>query len=419
MEIQMETHSGLKQTAKIESVSNTTLFHRFEMEKELIRNVLIHSSHPLTIKSKGRVLQSVSKSKPALKSLTNIFKVFFCLARNLTLVALVSNTFNIWMPLLLFIESFLMVGMWTHDVHYITEMYVGIFHSRLDVFNFIRMTFSSNPSPSKITLLNDYGYSNKFFANVSGEVSVLLMLLIASIVIKASNIFVKSEKLRSVGSKLRPVWNGYICWMTPKLMTMAGFQFRGATKVLSGLDILNCILAALSIIGVILFIGLMIVQVRKINSKLEYIEESRLQIGFAERLDYMRDFEFDCLQYSMLHYPVMNQIRLTFSFLCVGFAPDFHYVQFGGVLAAQVFYMMMQISCSPYIRVRDKIFYPILDFFYSIYLLCNSPIIQSSSAWASSTTCATSISPSNWKPSCSPCYALSLCPRWRSSWPTS
>ena len=73
----------------------------------------------------------------------------------------------------------------------------------------------------------------------------------------------------------------------------------------------------------------------------------------------------------MLYYPVMNQIRLTFGFLCVGFAPYFHYVQFGGVLAAQVFYLMTQISCSPYIKTKDKILYPVIDFFYSIYLLCN------------------------------------------------
>ena len=72
----------------------------------------------------------------------------------------------------------------------------------------------------------------------------------------------------------------------------------------------------------------------------------------------------------MLYYPVINQIRLIFGFLCAGVAPDFHYVQFGGVLAGQVFYLMMQISSSPYTSLKDKILYPILDFFYSVFLLC-------------------------------------------------
>ena len=151
---------------------------------------------------------------------------------------------------------------------------------------------------------------------------------------------------------------------------MAGLQFRGMTKTPSGADIINCLLAAVAAVAIIIYTVMLIMQVRRINSKLEYIEESRHQIGMAGRIDYLRDFEFDCLQYSMLYYPVMNQIRLTFAFLCNGFAPDFHHIQFGGVLAGQVFYLMMQISCSPYIKTKDKVLYPILDFLYAVYLLC-------------------------------------------------
>ena len=342
-----------------------------EIEKENIKSLFLNSSRKLSVKgSNGRMLNSVEKGESFFVGVSRMIQVVVCLCRNIVLVALVTNSFSMWLPLLLFIESFMMVGFWTHDVHYITKMYVNIFNSKLDGFNLLRMMFSKNPTESKISIINDYGYSNKFFANISGEVAVLVLLLIASIAIKSSNIFIKSEKIRSISSKIRPVWNGYICWMTPKLLTMAGLQFRGMTLTPSGLDILNCLLAALAIVGIIVYIVLLIVQIRKINSKLEYIEESRLQIGTADRVDYMKDFEFDCLQYSMLYYPVMNQIRLTFGFLCLGFAPDFHYVQFGGILAIQVFYLMMQISCSPYIKIKDKILYPILDFLYSVYLLC-------------------------------------------------
>lgn len=161
-----------------------------------------------------------------------------------------------------------MVGFWTHDAHYITAMYMSIFNSKLDGFNLLRMMFSKNPTESKISIINDYGYSNKFFANVSGEISVLVILLIASIVIKFSNIFIKSQKVRSISSKIRPVWNGYICWMTPKLMTMAGLQFKGMTSTPTGLDTLNSFLAALAIVGIIVYIVLLVFQIRKINSKL-------------------------------------------------------------------------------------------------------------------------------------------------------
>lgn len=83
----------------------------------------------------------------------------------------------------------------------------------------------------------------------------------------------------------------------------------------------------------------------------------------------MKDFEFDCLEYSNLYYPVMNLGRIIIGHLCLGFAPDFHYVQFGGVIAGQVFYMMIQISSSGYKDARNKIMYPIIDFLYIIFLL--------------------------------------------------
>jgi hypothetical protein len=71
----------------------------------------------------------------------------------------------------------------------------------------------------------------------------------------------------------------------------------------------------------------------------------------------------------MLYYPVINLSRLIFAHLCIGLAPNFHYVQFGGVVAAQVFYFMIQITCSGYNTARHKIISPILDFIYSFYLV--------------------------------------------------
>lgn len=65
----------------------------------------------------------------------------------------------------------------------------------------------------------------------------------------------------------------------------------------------------------------------------------------------------------------MNLGRIIIGHLCLGFAPDFHYVQFGGVIAGQVFYMMIQISSSGYKDTRNKIMYPILDFLYIIFLV--------------------------------------------------
>lgn len=172
-----------------------------------------------------------------------------------------------------------------------------------------------------------------------------------------------------MNSKLKPMWNGYLFWMSPKMLSLSGFCLRLATSSPSGMQIFNFLISGLTIAIVAVFFVLLIVQVRKISGKLEYIEESRLEIGLAGRLDYMKDFQFDCLQYSMLYYPSMHLAKLMLGHLCLGFAYDYHYVQFGGVIAAHVMYMMIQISSSGYKIKRDKIIYPFVDFIYVLFYL--------------------------------------------------
>lgn len=57
---------------------------------------------------------------------------------------------------------------------------------------------------------------------------------------------------------------------------------------------------------------------------------------------------------------------------CIGFGYDFHYVQYGGVIAAHVLFMMIQISSSGYKLKRNKITYPIMDFLFIIFCLGKS-----------------------------------------------
>lgn len=79
-------------------------------------------------------------------------------------------------------------------------------------------------------------------------------------------------------------------WMTPKILSLAGLSLRLAPENPSGAQILHLVLAAVGIVIMILYFALLIIQVRKISSKLEYIEESRLELGIAGRIDYMKDF---------------------------------------------------------------------------------------------------------------------------------
>jgi len=100
--------------------------------------------------------------------------------------------------------------------------------SKVSIFNFIRSilfnTFGFETS-SNIYLAN-YGLSNRFVLNCSGELVVLALVLLIFIVIKVSTMFCKSERMRLMSSKIRPLFNGYMFWMCPRILSMAGFSLR-------------------------------------------------------------------------------------------------------------------------------------------------------------------------------------------------
>ena len=100
------------------------------------------------------------------------------------------------------------------------------------------------------------------------------------------------------------------------------------------------------------------------------------ELGLTSRISYKRAFEFDFIEFSMLYYPFVNQVRITAMFLCVGFSAKNHTAQQGAVLIGQFVSMMMLICCSPYMKTRDKLVYPILDFMFLAYLLCTYPFMQ-------------------------------------------
>ena len=117
--------------------------------------------------------------------------------------------------------------------------------------------------------------------------------------------------------------------------------------------------------------------VRKINEKVEYIDESRNEIGLVTRLDYKNDFEFDCLQFSNLYYPLMNYMRLLVFFIPIGASYDFAYASFGGVIVSQLLYIMFSVSFSGFVKSRDSLVYPLCDFLFMILQLGNFLFYQS------------------------------------------
>ena len=193
------------------------------------------------------------------------------------------------MPMLTFMESFMMIGLLTNDKHYLNDFYYNTFNSNLDVMNLIRMGFSPEKDPNTLEILSRYGLSNLVFFNISGEIFLLLIVLAITLILKGLLICFKIEKLRYASTKLRPIWNGLIFYLLPRILTFSGYQFRSFTDSTSPV-IINGILASLLVIGYIVFFAMLISQTKKINSRYDYLEDSIFEIGLARRYDYNAEF---------------------------------------------------------------------------------------------------------------------------------
>jgi len=101
-------------------------------------------------------------------------------------------------------------------------------NSKISIFNFVRLTLFNTFGfeTSSNAYLENYGLTNRFILNCSGELIILALVLIICIVIKVSTMFCKSERMRLMSSKIRPMFNGYFFWMCPRMLSMAGFSLR-------------------------------------------------------------------------------------------------------------------------------------------------------------------------------------------------
>lgn len=105
--------------------------------------MFVHSRSDIRISANGRLLQSVDASPAAFDSIATFITYFFSGCRNVVILALATNTFDIWMPLLMFVECFLALSVWTHNAHMFTTIFKNYYSSKVDLMNFVRLTLTS------------------------------------------------------------------------------------------------------------------------------------------------------------------------------------------------------------------------------------------------------------------------------------
>lgn len=80
------------------------------------------------------------------------------------------------------------------------------------------------------------------------------------------------------------------------------------------------------------------------------------------RIKYEEDFSFDCISWRNIYYPCMNYIRLFVYFLPIGLIWDCKELTYGAPIASQFLILIMDTTSSPYILIKDKILFPLLNF---------------------------------------------------------
>lgn len=306
------------------------------------------------------------------------FKALLLISRNLILVAIITNTFDTFLPYLLLCESFLMVGLWTCQKHYLGVMYSGIFGSYWDIMNAIRLMMQPTLDTGNLPQLAQYGFGPLLLFNLSGEFFVALLLLAFTILSRVTAICLNYERLRRMAANLRPIWNGFFFAIAPRVATFTGLHWRlvGAN---GGFDALNGIVCSvMSAVLVFYFIALLI-QTRRVNEKVERLEEGAEALGLVKRIDIKKNFEFDCIRFAAIYVPCLNYLKVLLYCLPIGFFWDYYYLSYGGPITAQLLIIMAEVSSGNYRLRRDRVFFPIQQFLMLIIHLCTPFFMQASS----------------------------------------
>ena len=92
----------------------------------------------------------------------------------------------------MFMETFMMLGLLTNNKHYLDTFYYDTFNSKLDLMNFVRMSFSPQQDASTLEILTRYNFSNQLFFNIAGEFFFIILILFLTFVLKILQIFIKN-----------------------------------------------------------------------------------------------------------------------------------------------------------------------------------------------------------------------------------
>jgi hypothetical protein len=178
--------------------------------------------------------------------------------------------------------------------------------------------------------------SASIFVNLIPDICLIGVATLVYIITKILAVLIKNEMVRKINFAFKSIWNGLVYVESMRFCFFVGLQARFLMFDGFG-NILN--VAIMGVVAVVI-IGYPIKLGIEIKGFIEDRENTQLMtsIGLIETLDQDKRFEFDCLKYSNMYFPVMNYVRHVIFFSCIGASFDFTKVQIGGTIMALFLY---------------------------------------------------------------------------------
>jgi hypothetical protein len=88
-----------------------------------------------------------------------------------------------------------MLAFLDNEKHYLEDFYKNILNSKIDIFNLIRLNIINGMVSDKTrgnSLITTYGFTGNLIYNVSGEIAIILLFVIATVILKAGGAIVKN-----------------------------------------------------------------------------------------------------------------------------------------------------------------------------------------------------------------------------------
>ena len=177
------------------------------------------------------------------------------------------------------------------------------------------------------------------------------------------------EKARAHLTKLRPRWNGLFNALLPRLATIGGAHLWAGHA--AGSFLVSVVLKAMMVAYWIV----LLIQLRRVMAKGAMTSERRKEVGLLWRINLSENFEFDCLDYSNVYYPLMNYTRIIIYFLVLA-NYSYPYLAFGAPIFAQLLVLMIDVSSPAFLRGRDRLLNPLQNFLMVLVHIGKGDLIQ-------------------------------------------